>query len=250
MWSVDIFSDNGIEPRYNPGLGQQLDLVDNHPSGSAFKNELQSYFGRANYSFNDKYMITATVRADGSSKFGGNNKYGIFPSFAAGWRISEESFMGSSVFTDLKLRAGWGQTGNQEIPNKITQASYTTSISSQNSYPLGGIEPPYTAGTTFVRLANPDIQWEVSTQTNVGLDFALFDGALSGTLDYFHKVSNNILLEVKPPDPIQPATDYWTNVEDMTITNKGLEIALDYQYEMKVDFLLDWVVTQPLWTMW
>ncbi|MBD3629612.1 TonB-dependent receptor [Cyclobacterium sp.] len=229
FWSVDLFSDNGIEPRYNPGLGQRLNLVDNPPGGSANINELQSFFGRANYDFREKYMVTGTIRADGSSKFGANNKYGIFPSFAAGWRLSEEAFLQSSPFSELKLRVGWGQTGNQEIPNKITKASYTTRISNQDSYPLGGQEPPYTAGTAFVRLANPDLQWEVSTQTNVGVDFELFEGALSGTVDYFNKVSNNILLEVKPPDPIQPATDYWTNVEDMRIINKGLEIALNYQ---------------------
>ncbi|MDA3835467.1 MAG: hypothetical protein PF495_19010, partial [Spirochaetales bacterium] len=81
----------------------------------------------------------------------------------------------------------------------------------------------------FVRLANPDIQWEVSTQTNVGLDFGFLNGALSGTVDYFHKVSDNILLEVVPSDPIQPTTTYWTNVPEMTITNKGWELALDYQ---------------------
>jgi iron complex outermembrane receptor protein len=228
-WNIDNFADNGIEPRYNPGLGQKLTLVDNQPSGWARINELQSYFGRANYSYKGKYMLTATVRADGSSKFGENNKYGIFPSFAAGWRISEESFMESLPFSNLKLRAGWGQTGNQEIPPKITQALYTTRISGSTSYPLdnSGIYP---AGTTFTRLANPDIQWEVSTQTNVGLDFGFFGGALSGTIDYFNKVSNNILLEVVPSDPIQPATTYWTNVEDMNITNKGWEIALDYQH--------------------
>ena len=235
-WSVDLFPDNGIDPRYNPGLGQEIDLVDNHPGGWAYIDELQSYFGRANYDFAGKYIFTATVRADGSSKFGENNKYGIFPSFAAGWRLSQEAFMDSSPFSELKLRAGWGQTGNQEIPNKITQASYTTRISNQDSYPLGGTEPPYTAGTTFVRLANPDIQWEVSTQTSVGLDFGLFDGALTGTVDYFNKVSSNILLEVKPLDPIQPATDYWTNVEDMTITNKGVEIGLDYQHQSESGF--------------
>jgi TonB-dependent starch-binding outer membrane protein SusC len=235
-WSVDIFPDNGVDPRYNPGLGQELDLVDNHPEGEAYINELQSYFGRLNYDLRGKYMLTATVRADGSSKFGENNKYGIFPSFAAGWRISEESFMKPLPFSNLKLRVGWGQTGNQEIPNKITQASFTTQISNEDSYPLGGTEPPYTAGTTFVRLANPDIQWEVSTQTSVGLDFGLFNGALTGTVDYFNKVSNNILLEVKPSDPIQPVTDYWTNVGDMTITNKGWEITLDYQHENESGF--------------
>ncbi|WP_154854510.1 SusC/RagA family TonB-linked outer membrane protein [Cyclobacterium xiamenense] len=236
LWSVDLFTNNGIEPRYNPGLGQRLNLVDNPPGGWANINELQSFFGRANYDFRDKYMVTATIRADGSSKFGENNKYGTFPSFAAGWRLSEEAFLQSSPFSELKLRAGWGQTGNQEIPNKITQASYTTRISNRDSYPLGGQEPPYTAGTAFVRLANPDLQWEVSTQTNVGVDFELFEGALSGTVDYFNKVSNNILLEVKPPDPIQPATDYWTNVEDMRIINKGLEIALNYQRRVEGGF--------------
>ena len=135
----------------------------------------------------------------------------------------------SSLFSNLKLRAGWGQTGNQEIPPKITQALYTTRVSGTTSYPLAETGP-YPAGTTFVRLANPNIQWEVSTQTNIGLDFGMLNGALTGTIDYFNKVSNNILLEVVPSDPIQPATTYWTNVEDMNITNKGWEIALDYQH--------------------
>lgn len=232
-WSIDKFADNGIEPRYNPGLGQEIDLIDNAPSGSAVKNELQSFFGRATYGFKDRYLVTATVRADGSSKFGANNKYGTFPSFAVGWRISEEDFMQSIPFSNLKLRAGWGQTGNQEIPSKITQALFTTSVSSGSSYPLSS-SGSYPAGTTYVRLANPDIQWEVSTQTNVGLDFGFLSGALSGTIDYFHKVSDNILLEVVPSDPIQPATTYWTNVKDMTITNKGLELALNYQFR-KID---------------
>jgi iron complex outermembrane receptor protein len=88
---------------------------------------------------------------------------------------------------------------------------------------------PYPAGITYSRLANPDIQWEVSTQTNVGLDFGLLKGALTGSVDYFRKVSNNILLQVIPADPVQPAGTFWTNVEDMTITNKGLEIDLAYK---------------------
>ena len=234
-WSIDLFSPTGVEPHYNPGLGSELDLVDNKPGGWASINELQSFFGRANYSFKGKILLTATVRADGSSKFGDNRKYGVFPSFAAGWRISDEPFMKSSSFTNLKLRAGWGQTGNQEIPNKITQALFTTSVGASSSYPLDGTST-YPAGTTYVRLANPDIQWEVSTQSNVGVDFALLKGKLSGTIDYFHKVSNNILLEVVPAAPIQPATTYWTNVKDMTITNDGVEIALDYQHKNKGSF--------------
>ncbi|MFV8372264.1 SusC/RagA family TonB-linked outer membrane protein [Flavobacterium sp. LB2P74] len=229
-WSIDKFKDNGIDPKYNPGLGQELDLIDNLPSGSAVKNELQSFFGRVGYSLKDRYLLTATFRRDGSSKFGSNNKYGNFPSFAAGWRISEEEFMKSSPFSNLKLRAGWGRTGNQEIPSKITQASSTTSVTGSTSYPLNPVGT-FPGGTTYARFANPDIQWEVSSQTNVGLDFGLFDGALSGTVDYFKKVSDNILLEVVPSDPIQAASTYWTNVKDMTITNKGLELALAYEYK-------------------
>lgn len=229
-WSINQFPENGVDPRYNPGMGQKLDLVDNRPQGSAYINELQSFFGRLNYSFMSKYLLTATLRADGSSKFGDNNKYGIFPSFAGGWRISEEPFMENSPIDNLKLRIGWGQTGNQEIPSKITQALYTTSVSGSTSYPLDG-SSKYPSGTTFVRLANPDIQWEVSTQTNVGVDFGFLDGALSGSFDLYRKVSDNILLEVVPSDPIQPAPTYWTNVKDMTITNKGVELALDYQHK-------------------
>jgi TonB-dependent starch-binding outer membrane protein SusC len=230
-WSITGFANNGIEPRYNPGLGQKLTLVSNQPSGSAQTDELQSFFGRANYSYLGKYLLTATVRADGSSKFGANHRYGTFPSFAAGWRISEEDFMKSvPTISNLKLRLGWGKTGNQEIPSKITQSSYTTSITGTTSYPLDNTTN-YVAGTTYVRLANPDIQWEVSTQSNAGLDFGLFGGQLTGTVDYFHKVSSNILLQVATADPIQPASTYWTNVKDMTITNKGLELSLDYQHK-------------------
>ncbi len=107
-WNIDQFEANGIEPRYNPGLGQRLEIGLNRPSGWANIHELQSFFGRATYNYLGKYMVTATVRSDGSSRFGGNNKYGTFPSFAAGWRISEESFMESSLFVQLKTACGLG----------------------------------------------------------------------------------------------------------------------------------------------
>ena len=227
-WSIDEFpSDTGIDPRNNPGLGGDTNITDHRPTGNTYEDELQSYFGRANWSFRDRYLFTATVRADGSSKFGGNNKYGVFSSFAGSWRIIEEDFMDGSIFSDLKLRAGWGQTGNQEIPGKITKASFRVSNSSNVSYPIDQ-NGAYPVGSEYTRFANPDIQWEVSTQSNVGVDFGLFDGSLTGTVDYFHKVSDNILLEVVPVDPIVPAPTYWTNVPGMTITNKGLEVALDY----------------------
>ena len=237
-WSINKFPITPVEPIYNPGLGQDLTLANNRPTGRALQNELQSFFGRVNYNYKDRYLLTATVRADGSSKFGSNNKYGVFPSFSAGWRLSDEGFLKSGPFTDLKLRAGWGQTGNQEIPAKITQALYTAQVSATTSYPLDGTTS-YPAGISYTRLANPDIQWEVSTQTDVGLDFAVFKGALSGSVDYFRKVSNKILLEVIPADPVQPASTYWTNVPNMSITNQGLELDLNYRYASLSGFRFD-----------
>lgn len=237
-WSINKFPITPVEPIYNPGLGQDLTLANNRPTGSAINNELQSFFGRVNYHYKDKYLVTATVRADGSSKFGSNNKYGVFPSFSAGWRLSEEGFLKSGPFSDLKLRAGWGQTGNQEIPAKITQALYTAQVSATTSYPLDG-STSYPAGISYTRLANPDIQWEVSSQTDLGLDFAILKGALSGSVDYFRKVSNKILLEVIPADPIQPASTYWTNVPNMNITNQGLEFDLNYRYASLSGFRFD-----------
>ncbi len=229
--SINRFPISDIEPRFNPGMGQELTMGNNRPWGFATINELQSFFGRVNYQFKDRYLFTATLRADGSSKFGDNNKYGTFPSFSMGWRLSEEDFMRQlPMLSNLKIRAGWGRTGNQEIPDKITQPLFTAQVSGNTSYPLMP-SGPYPAGLTYSRLANPDIQWEVSTQTNVGLDFGLFDGALYGSVDVFSKVSNNILLEVIPADPVQPASTVWSNVKDMTITNSGLEVALNYQHK-------------------
>lgn len=231
-WSINRFPITPVEPIYNPGIGQELTLANNRPSGFAVINELQSFYARLNYSYAGKYLATMNFRMDGSSKFGKNNKYGFFPSFSLGWRVSEEDFMKGGLFDNLKLRAGWGQTGNQEIPSKITQSLFTATVSSTTSYPLAG-SGSYPAGITYARLANPDIQWEVSNQIDLGLDFSLFNNRLSGTIDWFSKKSNNILLEVIPADPIQPATSFWTNVEDMTITNSGLEIELDYRLKNK-----------------
>jgi TonB-dependent starch-binding outer membrane protein SusC len=235
-YNFEGFADNGIEPK------NQLETIvkSTGHNSSAVENELQSFFGRVNYGYDNKYLLTATMRADGSSKFGKNNRYGYFPSVALGWNITNEDFLKESeVVNNLKLRASWGQTGSQEIPSKITKASYTESNSGNNTYPLdpsatdlGG----YPYGSVFTRLANPNIQWEVSTQTNIGLDFSLFNNRLSGTVDYFNKVSDNILLEVTPVDPIQPAPKYWTNIPDMEIRNSGIELALDYSSDKGKDF--------------
>ncbi|RAI84405.1 SusC/RagA family TonB-linked outer membrane protein [Algoriphagus yeomjeoni] len=228
------FAANNIEPRY-----QDHNSTSEFPTtvnASATRNELQSFFGRLNYVYADKYLFTATFRADGSSKFGENNKYGYFPSFALGWNLSKEAFMANSVFNNLKVRASWGQTGNQEIPSKITKASYSedrlaTGSGSLNTYPIdtdGTTLDSYPYGIVFTRLANPNLQWEVSTQIDFGIDFALRDYRLTGTLDYFNKVSSNILLEVVPADPVQPTSTFWDNIDNMEIHNSGVELTLNY----------------------
>lgn len=236
------FVDNNIEPRYQDHTSTtQFPTAVN---ASAVKNELQSYFGRVNYAFASKYLVTGTFRADGSSKFGDNNKYGYFPSVAVGWNVTNEGFMSDSFFDNLKVRASWGVTGNQEIPAKITKASYAenrlaTGNGSLNTYPIdaqGNSIDQYPYGITYTRLANPDLQWEVSTQLDFGVDFSLFNFRLTGTLDYFKKESSNILLEVIPADPIQPTSTFWNNIPDMKIINNGLELALDYNSDPKSSF--------------
>ena len=236
------FAANNIEPRF-----QDQNSTSEFPttiSASGVKNELQSFFGRLNYVYDEKYLFTATIRADGSSKFGDNNKYGYFPSFALGWNVTKEEFMANSFFNNLKVRTSWGQTGNQEIPSKITQASFSedrlaTGAGSLNTYPIdtqGRTLDDYPYGIVFTRLANPDLQWEVSTQFNAGIDFAVFNYRLTGTLDYFNKVSSNILLEVVPADPVQPTSTFWDNIESMEIHNSGIELALNYNSKPKQSF--------------
>lgn len=172
-------------------------------------SELQSYFGRAILNFNDKYLLTATLRADGSSKFGANNKYGYFPSFAAAWNLSKEGFMqGNTLFSQLKLRAGYGITGNQEFPAGSAQAQYTFG---QGSIALANV-------------ANPDLKWESTKQVNVGVDFDLFRGKFFGAIDYFRKNTTDLLFNFSAIQPA-PATRYWINLPGNLI-NQGVEVSL------------------------
>lgn len=189
--------------------------VGTNPDGIREVNKLESVFARVNYSLNNTYMLTASIRADGSSKFGSNNRWGYFPAISAAWRISEQ--MESETFDDLRLRVGWGQTGNQEIPNKATQETFQVT---QN-------------GISRVREANADLQWEVSTQFNVGMDFALADNKLYGSVDYFNKVNTDPLLLVDSEPPA--VSQKWINLPG-EILNSGLEIMLGSQLKNTPDF--------------
>ncbi|MBD3748103.1 MAG: SusC/RagA family TonB-linked outer membrane protein [Sphingobacteriales bacterium] len=178
--------------------------------GDSTKSELQSYFTRFNYSVNDKYLITATLRVDGSSKFGKNNKYAYFPALAGKWKLMNESFIPKKVFTDLSLRLNYGQTGNQEFPGGVAQAV------SQRQLDGSVIE---------INAANPNIKWETTTQYGAGLDFAIFGGRISGTVDYFNKDTKDLIFLQNYAQPA--AYSYrWTNLPGDVI-NKGLEIGLN-----------------------
>jgi iron complex outermembrane receptor protein len=205
----------GVAPKYNPDY---TSYTSSELSGSAQENELQSYFGRANYDYNSKYMLTASLRADGSTRFGENKKYGYFPSFAMGWNISQESFMQNATFVDnMKIRASWGQTGNQEVQNKITKASYSVSSSSGYHIDDGSV----TNGLSIKRTANPDLHWEVVTQYDFGLDFTLFNNLVYGSVDYYNKTTTDAILYITAP-LLSPTEDRWENV-DASIINKGFE---------------------------
>jgi len=185
-------------------------------------NELQSFFGRANYNLLEKYLLTVNFRADGSTKFGANNKYGYFPSTAFAWRMSEEEFIKKlNVFNNLKLRLSWGITGNQEIPNKISQML----LGSTSGAILDG-GTTVIPGITLTRTPNPNIKWEKTEQYDLGLDFSLLKGRLSGTVDLFSKTTKDVLLEVYSISPA-PTTKVWSNVPNMKIENKGLEFGLN-----------------------
>lgn len=208
----------GVKPEINPGFSG----VQSGVSGYAQENELQSYFGRVNYTLNEKYLLTASMRADGSTRFGTNNKYGYFPSFALGWNIAKEKFLIDVPAVDnLKLRSSWGQTGNQEVENKITQASY--SLSGADGYYLYN-DLNLVNGITVNRTPNPDLKWEVVTQYNVGLDFNLLKDKIYGTVDYFNKTTTDAILNI-PSQTLSPTTTIWTNI-DGKIINKGLEVSL------------------------
>ncbi len=183
---------------------------------SRSKNTLLSYLGRVNYSLLGRYLFTASFRADGSSRFGENNKFGYFPSFAFGWKLEEEAFI-PDFFKQLKLRASWGQTGNQGIGN---YASLTT-FSAGNTALLGGA---LVQGTNPSRVPNPGLKWETTIQTNAGIDFSIFDGRLSGSFDYFNKQTKDMLLYV----PLPPSTGYGSVLKNLgKMENKGFEIFLN-----------------------
>lgn len=184
--------------------------------------ELQSFFARAIVNYKDKYLATATIRADGSTKFGENNKYGYFPSVGIAWNISREEFLANNNFiNNLKLRLGWGQTGNQEFPSGASLSRFVV---------RGG-----GGGFTQTNYGNADLKWETSTTTNVGIDFSLFKDRLSGSVDYFYKKTTDVLFEQTIAQPA-PSGKIWVNL-DGYVLNKGLEVTLTGNLKRSKDII-------------
>ena len=225
------FSTREIDPIFNLGVASQEGTT---ISSANTERKLQSFFGRFNASILDKYLLTASLRADGSSVFGENNRYGYFPAVALGWRIDQEGFLeNSEVFSNLKLRLGWGQTGNQAVPVRVTQASFETSF--DNSFTFDGTT--VVNGVTTTRTPNPDLKWEVTEQFNAGLDWAVLNGRVSGTFDYFYKNTTDLFLEVSAPVPALASTIFINS--EAEIINKGFEFALNVNAARTEDFSLD-----------
>lgn len=218
---------------YGEGLPQGLEEIDaattnRSNEGNSWKSVLTSILGRVFYSYQNKYLFTATIRRDGSSKFGKNNRYGYFPSFSLGWNVAEEKFMENVHWLDqLKLRGGYGVLGNQEIDNYQYSSTITTGI----NYPDGN--GGLLQGAFPKNFANPDIKWEETAMTNVGIDFMAFNNRLSLTADYYVKNTKDILLTVPIPISSGGANDPIRNAGK--IRNNGFEFNLGWMDQPNPD---------------
>lgn len=208
-------------------------------SGTCTGYSLMSFFGKMNYAFDDKYLASATLRRDGSSRFGKNNRWGIFPAFNLGWKLTQESFMENTTswLSDLKLRFGWGQTGNQEISNTGIYDIYVTDYGKGDptwdavwgtAYDFNGTGSGLLAsGFKRAQLQNPDLKWETTTQSNFGLDFGFFGQALYGSAEYYIKRTKDILYSPGYAAILGEGANRWYNGASMA--NKGFEFSLGYR---------------------
>jgi TonB-dependent starch-binding outer membrane protein SusC len=188
-------------------------------SSGEFGWSLLAYFARANYAYNDKYLFSATFRREGSSRFGANNKYGNFPAFSAGWRVSEENFFPKTNWiSDLKLRGSYGITGNNAIGNYSSQ-----SVMRASNYVLGG---KIATGQILSNFSNSFLGWEQSQQTDIGLDLSLFENKVILTAEYYNRITNNMLLSVEMPS-VSGFTQSLDNVGK--VKNIGLELGIDFR---------------------
>ena len=197
--------------------------------GTGDKYTRNSYIGRVNYNYNDKYLLTATIRADGSSRFPSQNRWGYFPSVGAGWLISNESFMQNQrIFDVLKLRASWGRVGNDRIPSD----SYTVTVQPNLAYPFGG--GVATPGSAITQIKDPNLKWETTVETDFGIEFSSFNGRLTGEVNYYDKKARDLLINVKVPSVTGDA-DGVVLTNAASIRNQGLEVTLNWRGKITND---------------
>ncbi|MCK5369825.1 MAG: SusC/RagA family TonB-linked outer membrane protein, partial [Cyclobacteriaceae bacterium] len=204
----DALTFNRLQAGIWPGVPQ---------SGISSPFQLLSYLGRINYTFASKYLFTVTGRYDGSSRFGAENRYAFFPSVALGWRLSEEAFLqNAGVVDNLKLRASWGQTGNQEIGSFRSLVLFNSVTQPFRTNQTVGFKPK--------QMANPNLKWETTTQIDVGLDFGLWDSRLRGSFDYYRKETTDLLLNADIPS----TSGFGSTLANVgSLENKGWEIELE-----------------------
>jgi TonB-linked SusC/RagA family outer membrane protein len=190
-----------------------------------YASTLASVFGRIDYSLFDKYLFNATLRRDGSSRFGPESRYGVFPAASVGWRISSEPFLQNATFIDeLKLRVGWGQMGNQLNVDRDNAYSFYRSTPGNSSYDINGSNTSVVQGFDVDRVGNPITQWETSTTTNFGIDGVFFNSRLDIALDIYNRVTEGLLLRAQAPATLGHATLPYVNIGD--IRNKGIDLML------------------------
>ena len=215
---------------------------DTYAEGGSNEDKLMSYFGRVNYSFMDRYLLEANIRADASSRFHKDNRWGVFPSFSAGWRISQEGFMQDiNWINNLKLRASWGQLGNI---NNVGQYDYFSSYQQGGNY---NFEDAIVSGIVESKPANPTLGWETVTITDIGVDFDIFNGLLNFTADYYNKKTDDILLAYPSPKEIGIGSDFKVSQNIGTVSNKGLELSIthnktlgDFAYTVGFNMSKNW----------
>jgi TonB-linked SusC/RagA family outer membrane protein len=226
-WENQVGTTSGFLTNTTPDLSAG-DITASTTTGSRIENSIASFFGRAFYSFKDKYLLTATLRRDGSSKFADGHKWGWFPAVALAWRASEEAFLKNvDPINSLKLRAGWGKTGNQNVSDYAYMAllSYKTT--------------PWGTGVLTGNTANPDLTWETTSSYNVGLDLGLFNSRIELVADLYYKKTDNLLLQLPLPAYLGSAgqgaaSNPWGNVG--SIENKGVELSLNTTNIVTKDF--------------
>ena len=203
--------------------------VNNDNTGDKYTRN--SYIGRLNYNYDGRYLITATIRADGTSKFAANNHWGYFPSVGVGWNITREAFMqNQKIFDNLKLRGSYGEVGNDQI-NSNTYLN----IATINAPYFFGQTPVQNYGISFTQLPDPNVKWETTKEFDLGVDFALLKNRLTGAFDYYNKQVNNALININIPGTLPDADgQYTTNAA--SFVNKGVEVAFDWKENISKQF--------------